>query len=185
MRESIVEVLVKNSIIAPEDVEIYQYGLDLLAKKIIHSLLIVILGFFWGKFTCTIVFLIAYAGIREYSGGYHAKTSKGCLCCTYVVTLFSILLFHLFENVRLLALYIILILCVVFIGYLAPQGTLNRPLDMQEFITYRKKTRKRLVVGSAICLLFFCEKIIINGILCAWIVETIMLLIGRADTRYR
>lgn len=185
MVELLIRKLVKNSVIIPGDAELYQYGLDLLIKKILHLLIILIFGIISKKFTCTIAFLITYAGIREYAGGYHAKTSKGCYFCTYMVTSLSILLFYIFEHIVLLGLYIILIFCAVLIGHLAPQETLNRPLDMQELIIYRRKTRKCLIVGAIICLLFFRKKAIVDGILCAWILETIMLLLVRVDVRHR
>lgn len=32
-------------------------------------------------------FLVAYICIREYSGGYHARTTGGCFACTVVVAI--------------------------------------------------------------------------------------------------
>ena len=41
------------------------------------------------------------------------------------------------------------------------------------------KTIKTLIIEGIICLLSLFFKEIINGIICAWVIETIMLLIGK------
>lgn len=183
MVEAIVRALIKNRIIAQDDYVVYQYGVSLLIKKIFHIATMVLFGFICGKFICTIVFLTAYAAIREQAGGYHAKTSKGCYLCTWIVTLFAILLFYVFEKIEITESFVILAVCALMISCLAPQETSNRPLDTQELILYRKKTRKYLIVEGIICLISLFFKAIVSGILCAWIVETIMLLIGREDIK--
>ena len=54
-----------------DEVEIYLYGVRLLIKKLCHIIFIILLGFFFGEFFSIAIFLITYAHIREYSGGYH------------------------------------------------------------------------------------------------------------------
>ncbi len=185
MVEVVVRMLVKNRIIDFDDCELYQYGLNLLIKKILHVSMILIVGITCKKFVCTTAFLIAYAGIREYAGGYHAKTSKGCYLCTWGVTLFSVFLFYVFEQIKMLGLYVVLAACAVIILGLAPQETANRPLNTQELTVYRKKAQKCLIIEGVICLLFLFFKAILYGVLCAWIVETMMLLIGKISMKYQ
>lgn len=184
MVNTVVKMLVKSSIIAQEDFVVYQYGFNLLIRKILHIFMILLLGIMCRRFGSTVVFLIAYASIREYAGGYHAKTSIGCYFCTGIVTFFSILLFYMFEYIALPKVFVILSICAIIIGVLAPQETVNRPLEPEELIMYRKKAKKCLIIEGIICLISLFFRTIIHGILCAWIVEAFMLLIGRIDTRH-
>lgn len=179
MVERVVKIFIKNNIIHQQDSELYQYGLTLLIKKIFHIVTILLLGTICKKFICTAVFLVAYAGIRKYAGGYHAKSSKGCYACTGIVTSFSILLFYILEYVELFVIYIILGICAGAISTFSPQETSNRPLSREELTIYKKKTIKTLIIEGIICLLSLFFKEIINGIICAWVIETIMLLIGK------
>lgn len=179
MVDIVVKILVKENIIKPEETTLYRYGLSLLTKKILHVFIMLLFGTILDKFENTVFFLIAYAGIREYAGGYHAKTTTGCYFCTGGVIIFSTLLFYIFQNVNLIELCLILVFCGGIIWVLAPQETPNKPLDTQEMVLYRKKSRKCLIAEGAICLACFFSGAIISGIVCAWIIEVIMLIVGR------
>lgn len=185
MIEKCIKILVKSNIIKSEEQAIYQYGLNLLVKKILHILIILLFGAICGYFASIIFFLIAYAGIREYAGGYHAKTTKGCYCCTGIVTICSVVLFHVFQCVGLTGSFLILLICGVVIWCLAPQETANRPLDKQDKILYKKLSRKYLLGEGMICLLIFVYRPILNGIVCAWLIESIMLLVGQIEEKCR
>ena len=91
----------------------------------------------------------------------------------------SILLFYILEYVELFVIYIILGICAGAISTFSPQETSNRPLSREELTIYKKKTIKTLIIEGIICLLSLFFKEIINGIICAWVIETIMLLIGK------
>lgn len=82
-----------------DEVEIYLYGVRLLIKKLCHIIFIILLGFFFGEFFSIAIFLITYAHIREYSGGYHADSTIRCYGCTIVVTLCAIGLVKILSQI--------------------------------------------------------------------------------------
>lgn len=178
MVEKVVKFLVRNAIIAPEETEIYQYGLALIVKKILHTLVILLIGFWGGEFLGILIFLIAYAGIREYAGGYHAKTEIGCYCCTGAVTLCTLFLLHVFPLIYIGWIYLLLIICGITIWLSSPLEAHNKPLEIEEKSVYRKKAHVYLALEGFICLGGFFCKLLLFGVVCAWIIQVIMILAG-------
>lgn len=185
MVEKVVNFLVRNAIIVPGEGEIYQYGLTLLAKKIFHALVILLTGFFGGEFLGTCIFLIAYASIREYSGGYHAKTEIGCYCCTGAVTLYTLFLLHIFHLICIGWVLLLLFGCGTAIWLFSPQEAHNKPLEVEEKSVYRKKAHLYLSMEGILCLSGFLCKSILYGIACAWTVQAVMFFVGWASKRDR
>lgn len=177
MIEEIINILVRSNEIEPDEKEVYQYGLELLAKKILHVAMILLIGAVCNRFLGVLSFLIAYVSIREYAGGYHAKTEVGCCLCTGIVTLCTIVLLNMLQYLAAIYYYIVFIICGIIIWFLSPRETLNRPLEKQEKYIYKKMTHKYLLLEGGICLAFSLNRTLSYGIICAWIMETAMLLL--------
>lgn len=83
-----------------------------------------------------VVFLLAFLPLRQYAGGYHAKTKVGCyflsVACIWVAM--NILVHQEFKK------YILVIACamVIVIFLLAPVENENRKLSCDEKIRYGK-----------------------------------------------
>ncbi|MGL5716597.1 MAG: accessory gene regulator ArgB-like protein [Paraclostridium sp.] len=87
----ITSFLVCNKSIENEDSEVCSYGLEILISSLINLVVVLILGVIFRKFIQTVVFVICYCSIRQYSGGYHANTHIKCIftfLCMYLVTVF-------------------------------------------------------------------------------------------------
>lgn len=139
MIEKTINILIDNKIIVPEDKDIYQYGLALFVKKAFHTLIILLIGFITGEFWEILAFLIAYASIRKYAGGYHAKTEIGCYCCTITVTILVFLLLKIFQNINTNILWLFLIICGTIIYSISPIEAINKPLENHEKSFYKKR----------------------------------------------
>lgn len=178
MVEKTIKFLVRNAMIEPAEMEIYQYGLALLIKKILHVFVIFFIGFLGGEFFGVLVFLTSYASIREYAGGYHAKTELGCYFCTGIVTVSTLFLIHIFHLICLEWVLLLLFSCGTAIWFLSPQEAHNKPLEIEEKLVYRKKAHLYLILEGIVCLSGFIYKSLLYGVACAWTIQVTMFLAG-------
>lgn len=181
IKTKIIDCFVQACLDNTKDIEVYEYGLKLVFIKIIHIITILFMGWIGNELMNIIAFLLIYICIREYSGGYHSKTSSGCYLCTIAVTLAAIVFFKL-ELFHTWGVWSILLICGGFVWFYSPQETGNNPLEPWEVKCYRKRTRIFL-------LLFLIVSIILNifypllkkGFACALLIQSIMLLVGKID----
>lgn len=178
MNKRVAEYLVENHVIVRGEIELYEYGFDLVVKKIIHSILILVSGIISGCLLEMVCFLVSYIYLREYAGGYHAKTAKGCYCCTVAVTVSVLAMCYGFRqfNIGLIC----MLLSGIGIWRQEPQDSPNKRLSEKEKMLYRKKARRSLVCFGILFLIssYCCSKIAV-GIVCAWMVQLVMMCIGR------
>ena len=89
LANTITDYYIRKKIIAEEKREIYSYGFKLIISDVINYIIIISLGIVFNRLIESIVFLITLCGIRQFSGGFHAKTFwlcrlsmiLTCLCC--------------------------------------------------------------------------------------------------------
>lgn len=72
LSNKITSFLVCNNSIDNEDCEICSYGLEVLISSLINTVIVLFIGAILGKFMQTVVFIVCYCSIRQFSGGYHA-----------------------------------------------------------------------------------------------------------------
>lgn len=80
-------ILFKHGIISKDEIDEYQYGIEVLMLKCLHLSSILIISLTLGFLIESIVFLLVYNNIRGTIGGYHAKTKIICLIFTILITL--------------------------------------------------------------------------------------------------
>jgi accessory gene regulator B len=138
----IADALSAKKIIKPEDREIYIYGLDALISTVINLAIITALGLILGLFAETAVFMLAFAILRVYAGGYHAKTHLGCTIGFVVTYLTNMALVHHIpaELSKLLAL-VIAPVSLVLVFVMAPVEHENRPFEGDEYRRFKKISR--------------------------------------------
>ena len=150
MNNRVTKFLLETNVITSDEIEIYQYGFDLIVKIIIHTFLILIIGFLFGHFLEMVSFLVTYAWLREYAGGYHARTSKGCYYCTILVTIFVLVMFFIFRQLNVGLICICMLISGIVIWRGSPQEAPTKPLSEKEKVIYRKKTRSILLCLAVI-----------------------------------
>lgn len=82
LSKMIADFFVRENVIEHEEYEIYKYGSDILIENIGTTIFLICLGFIFNKEISTLIFIAVFAGIRRYSGGYHAKTKLKCYILT-------------------------------------------------------------------------------------------------------
>lgn len=76
----IADFFIAQNWITAEEKVIYKTGIDVLLSSLCQSVLLLIIGFVLHDVVCAAIFLLCFATIREYSGGYHAPNRFLCNC---------------------------------------------------------------------------------------------------------
>ncbi len=77
---------VRRSIIEKNDVEVYEYGLQLLLSTVLNAVIALLLAIVSGTVIPCLFYLSAFVVMRKSAGGFHANTHWGCCCILVVVT---------------------------------------------------------------------------------------------------
>ena len=151
IKEQVVSYFLPEGAVSLDELEICLYGLHMMAKKACHIVFILFLGFILGEFCSIVLFLVIYAQIREYSGGYHADSSIGCYWCTIIATICAVALVKILSQINLFLNLGCMLICGGIIWGLSPQEAENKPLTEKEKIKYQYVTRKYLLVSGGLC----------------------------------
>lgn len=90
----------KKKVIVEDKYEIYLYGFKLIIADIINYIIIITLGIILKKLPESIIFLITLCGLRQFTGGFHAKTFWLCrtsMVITYISVLIITNFFKIFQ----------------------------------------------------------------------------------------
>lgn len=173
--DKITDVLVYNKSIDSEDSDVCSYGLEILISALVNLVMVLILGAIFGKFIQTIVFVICYCSIRQFSGGYHADTHGRCIftfLCMYLVTVVFI------TNIKSIDLRFMVMLITILnwliIYRLVPVEHINNPLNEIEKNKNRGNARvivSLVLVGILIGLYLYLvyEYILYGAVALCWV----------------
>lgn len=139
-----------NSIIKPEDTEVYEYSLEILFSTILNFAAVILIAVITKKSLLTVFYLLGFIPLRLIAGGYHADTHLRCflvLLGTYSSFL-AIVTFLPDSFVRLsVAAAVIVTAILVFI--LAPVEDKNKPVTAEDKKSFKLKSRIAVFVYSA------------------------------------
>lgn len=80
-------LLISHKIIDEENREAYTYGLELFFEKAFLYALISIIAILTNTLLFSIVFIVTYKALRQYTGGFHCKTAEMCLVISILIYL--------------------------------------------------------------------------------------------------
>lgn len=157
--KKMVDRLLRKEMITQEDYEIYLFGLSQFLVTLLDVLTCIAVGIVLDSLLQTILFLLAFTGIRSYAGGYHASTPLRCYALTILMITLSVVTLKYIEwNVWILSGLLVVASIVILI--LAPVDTENKPIDDVEYVYFRKMTIKVLaieVVLAMVCIVLRFE----------------------------
>ncbi len=136
----------KKKVIVEDKYEIYLYGFKLIIADIINYMIIITLGIILKKLPESIIFLITLCGLRQFTGGFHAKTFWLCRT-SMVITYISVLIITNFiENlkVEILTTVLINIFSIIVIMIFAPIENVNKRLSKAQ----RKSNKIKSIIAS-------------------------------------
>lgn len=136
------------------DMELYIYSLNYLLSFLFTNSIILLISYFLGNFTITVIWLICYVSLRSQIGGYHAKST---FTCTLLSILFCVLAPYCYK---LLALYpyfsfIIIAICFGTVLLICPVEHANHPLNQAQKATSQKHALILLFAGSVLELFLY------------------------------
>lgn len=180
--EFITKRWVAKSIIPEEDYELYHYGWFVVLTDLCLFAFTLILGIIFDIVLSSIIFFVTFFFIRRFAGGYHVKTELHCLIISFSVLLLSMIAIKFFfVNVAGKYLLIINLICVIALAFFSPADTPQKPLSLAE----RKKFKILISIIGIIFLIIDCILIhfeinnIAIPIICAFVLETILVILGR------
>lgn len=160
----IANALCESNLICNDDREIYQFGIEIALLKCIHVITMLIIGAVFGLFFESVIFIVCYSILRDYAGGYHAKTKVGCYVISWVMIILVIIVV---KNCPAIAISKVsalgLLLSAIIIFILAPEDNPNKPLDQTEVKRYRNRARLLVIIEILLAALLWA--ISINSIL--------------------
>ena len=143
----ITDFYIRKAFASEDKREIYQYGFKLIIADIINFSMIMLLGVVLRRFMESIAFLITLCGVRQFSGGFHAKTFWLCrlsMIITFVcVILSTYFISHTIDNIAIASVNVV---SVTVIAILAPVKHPNKTLTEQQ----QKQNKMKAIITSLI-----------------------------------
>ncbi len=156
----ITDYYIRKNCITQEKREIYIYEFNLIFADIINFAIVLVIGAVVGNFSEGTIFLITLCGLRQYSGGFHAKTFWLCrmsMVVTFVIVLYISELLSKLQN-NLLAVTIINSMCFVFISFVAPIENKNKKISAIQ----RKNNKIKSIITAAVLSVISIVLVVVN-----------------------
>ena len=151
LSKKITSFLYSNNVIEKEDIEIYNYTFETIIAFFSNIVFILLTGWILDRFVCTMVFLLFYCPIRQFSGGYHAENYKSCLLVFILKYIFN---YIILEKI-IIGKNVILFLLFTFVGFVGVYR--NSPFEHREHSlseNQRKKYKYIVFLGVTIDFIF-------------------------------
>lgn len=143
---TITNLLISKDIIKQSDEKIYRYGVLTLIVNLISILDILVLGWITDTFIVSIIFMIGFALLRSFSGGFHCRHYIACnltYASIYLICIYAYL--NLPNNDMIINILCLFSLLNIFI--MSPVIHIKKPLDEA-----KKKRNRVIAISIAICL---------------------------------
>ncbi len=149
LANAITDYYIRKNIILEEKREIYSYGFKLIIADVINYLIVILFGIVFNRLTESIIFLITLCGLRQFSGGFHAKSFWLCrlsmiITCLCVIMLTDMVTYTGFKSIIVI---LVNVISVAFITKSAPIVHSNKPLSDKQ-----KHNNKIKSIITSICL---------------------------------
>lgn len=140
---------IRKNVISKDMAEIYCYGFKLIIADIINFSIIIMLGILFSRIIDSIVFLITLCGLRQFCGGFHAKTFWLCrlsMICTYCGVIILTNIISSYTGIWLGVTITLNIIAIIFIYVFAPIEHPNKPLSAEQ----KRNNRVKSIITSCI-----------------------------------
>lgn len=175
----------KQGMLDDKERRLYVYAYNLLFCRAIVYLLILVVGIWLGSLKEMIVFLLAFAPLRQYAGGIHLEKAERCIAASGILVCISGQYLKYFPA-PVVSTFILWIVSTGLILLIAPVGCNNKKLDSIERRVYRK--RSWVLLGIECLLILVALSIdylwVSKGIMLAQIILSISLVLGRLKENF-
>lgn len=178
--------MVRIGAIRESEKELYALGVEVILSTILSAMAIFLLGWMLHNLDGAVIFLLCFISMRNYSGGYHAKTRVGCflatLCCYWTSWAGRRGLEQMSGSIR--PVIILLLVCLIIWSHYQYAPVENKYKRLSE--GWKRKNRIKtfwslsIWLGISIIFLWFGNKAGLQ-ILTTLLITTILILISRRN----
>lgn len=152
--------MVEKGIVKKEDAALYSYGMTNGIIMLGNLLTAVLIGILTGRLEIILVFLLFYASLRTYSGGYHLESKFGCYLCSSLILLIPVYSYRwVSEYVPLAVLALVGVAAIASIVILSPVESIHKKLEPAEVQFYRRVSHCIVSIQACIVVGVFCMKL--------------------------
>lgn len=136
----ILEYLIRSKVIedTDSDREYYQYGIEITVSSLLNIVLILSIGIITHSLFESIIFLICFVLIRQFTGGYHADTYFKCNL-TFCISFIAVLILY-YTTAQYLSTYISILItfvCVSVFLLKCPIEHINKPIPNSRKVVHK------------------------------------------------
>lgn len=142
------EQLLEKDMIEKNQLEIYQYGLERLLRKLLNYTIMLLLAVSINMVFPSLLFLSFLLLLRGRTGGYHASTELRCFAGSVGIYLFAMKGMLPLLVWRREAMWLFFLAAIIIIYVLAPVNHPNLDFSTIEMIEYKKRARR--VLGAEV-----------------------------------
>ena len=126
----------------------FEYGFTILSNYLIFAM--IIFPFILSDFLNTILFLIFYLHLKQYTGGFHFSSPKLCMITSVLLTAIipKVAKLFVFNNI-LIALTCVII--SIIIHFIKTEDHPNKILSVQEINFFTKKSIRTIFIYGLFC----------------------------------
>lgn len=156
--EDIAFFLIKNRIVDIERRDEYVYGAEVLLLNLINIIMALVISIVSKSLLHFIAFIIVFAPLRIFTGGYHAKTTKKCFIVFTMLYVLSVVLVKaapkLYTNSLALVGFATTLMVVILC---APIVHTNNPLSAEEHQRNRLVSIILAIIDSLLFILLYSK----------------------------
>ena len=176
LSQRITEFLIHEKSISENDAEIYQYGVEITISSLLNIILVMLVSAVVQSIISGIVFLSVFITLRQFSGGYHAKTYFRCNA-VLVITYIAVLLLSQYVVISFWVDCILILLGVIALILFAPVPNIHKPLTKYECRKHKKNALVIYIIISVIGLLILDAAAYYSRLLIFTLMSIVMLII--------
>jgi accessory gene regulator B len=156
LREKVINILLKNGFIEEKNIPIYVYGFTLLINNVLISMTMIFIGILLNHFVVSLIFMTMFTSLRNFTGGYHAKTYLQCYLLSNLIHLVVIAatFIEMTEQSKAYLTFGLCLLSALVILWLSPQNSKTNPKSPEQLI--RDKKGIRIVVSVQVAFIAVC-----------------------------
>lgn len=155
LSKTISHFLCKNNVIDKQELEIYQYGFEIIISTLLGFIIVMLIGLAFHMTLSAIFYYVVFVILRQLTGGYHADSYLKCNLVFSGVsfcTLGMIKLCYISHMYTLTFHFLILAMVMLSVCKLAPIENPNKPMTQDEL----KHNHKIAIILTVILTVISC-----------------------------
>ncbi|MFN6433021.1 accessory gene regulator B family protein [Eubacterium callanderi] len=174
--EAITTSCVRKKIINVDKQSVYRYGFELLISFFIHLTCFVTVAVISRRFLETFIFILAFASLRRYTGGYHAKTDIGCYGLTTIsLVIYLVLLQYTPFSHQLMFIWFNLIVYWLAVFFIAPVTSDQKPINAIQLSRIKKHM---WIISVAVTILCVIGTLASKGLKLSYMLSLVSILVA-------